>query len=143
MDRVAQKMMKARAELSRAAEHWQKDLAYGRGAWAGDRALVLYYKPLTHTLEVWYELPGRKPEVVIKDMDADTFDINLLCQRLYQADNRNVSVEEKMDQADAHNDKLKADTEKKADEQTAEMAEKLDRALSIDTGRKTPRLVVP
>lgn len=123
--------MARRAQLQKASEHWQKSLAYGRGDWEGDRALVLYHRPLTDKMEVWYELPNRKPEMVFT-IDVADFDIDKLCAALHRADNRRKSVSEKMAEADAHNAKVQAENERVAAEAKAEFNEKLEWAWKRD-----------
>jgi len=133
--------MKRRAELQRAGEDYQRDLAYGRGDWQGDRALVLYHRPLTDEMEVWYELPNVKPVLVLKEAVAD-FDIAKLCGALAYADNRNVSVEQKMANADAKNDAIKADQARQTEDQKDEFTDRMFHAVRRDTGNHISPLTV-
>ncbi len=135
--------MQERAKLQRAAEHWQEKLAYGHGAWQGDRALVLYYKPLTQTMEVWYELPNEKPQLVMKDIPSSEFDIDKMCQALWRGDNRNVSVEDKIDEIDAHNDAIERDNARVAADRQEEFVDRMHHAVRVDTGNHVKPIVVP
>jgi hypothetical protein len=133
-DQAHNVFMERRAQLQAAGEHWQRALAYGHGNWQGDRALVLYHKPLTDTMEVWYELPNQKPQLVIADVPASEFDINKMCDALVKADNRRVSVEGKLAEVDAHNDAIQAEQARVAEEHKEEFTDKLHHAIRKDTG---------
>lgn len=124
-----------RAQLTQAAEHWQRKLAYGdSNGWEGDRALVLYHAPLTDEIEVWYELPNTKPVLVFK-VPAEGFDIHRVTSMLRDADHRRRSNEEIIADADAHNDAVIAETEAVKAETMAAANEKLGWAIRKDTGQ--------
>lgn len=131
-----------RSRLSQLGDHWHEKLHHGSGPWDGDRFLFLYHHALTDDIELRYELPGRPPELVFKIALAD-FDIDKLCRKLAQADNRKTSVQDKIDAADAANDKLIEDHAARALEQRDEAAKKLLWAIRKDTGNHIAPMTVP
>lgn len=140
-DVARDKFLARRAELQRAGESYQDALAYGKGDWVGDRNLVLYYRPLTDEMEVWYELPNQKPELVLKE-DVAVFDISKLCSALAYADNRNVSVEQKVADVDEHNAKVQAALDAATQDKKDAFKERLRHGIRLDTGNHVRPMTV-
>lgn len=97
----------ARINRREMGQHWQNKVAFGHGPWQGDTNLVLKeFTDLVNAqeyIECWYEPPGDKtPELVLRK-PAEDFDIDLFCLALYEADNRNVSVADKIRKVDEAN----------------------------------------
>jgi hypothetical protein len=90
------------AKLTRMGEHWHEKLWNGSGDWEGDRFLNIYHHPLKDEIEVRYEVPNEKAQLVFQ-IPLASFDIDKLCKALAHADNRKVSVEDKLVEVDAHN----------------------------------------
>ncbi len=130
------------ARLQQLGEHWHHKLWYGSGPWEGDRFLNIYHHPLKDEIEVRYEVPNRKPELVFQIPLAD-FDIDKLCHALARADNRKKSAQEKVEEVDAHNDKIEADRAKAKQEAMDNHAERVQWALRKDTGNHVAPLTVP
>lgn len=130
------------AKLDMLGEHWHQKLWYGSGAWDGDRFLNLYHHVLTDKIELRYEVPNEKPQLVFS-VPLDDFDIDKLCSRLAQADNRKTSVEDKIKKVDAHNDALRDEQAKVAAEQQEAFEDKMRWAIRKDTGNHVSPVVLP
>lgn len=136
--------LKQRAVLSQMGEHWHKLLWDGdeHTGWDGDRFLNLYHHVLTDDLILKYEIPNAKPELVARIPLAD-FDIHKLTRSLARADNRKTSVLDKIAEVDAHNDKIREQDEKNAQERKDAAMEKLRWAMRKDTGNHIAPMTVP
>ena len=130
------------ARLQKLGEHWHRKLWEGSGAWEGDRFLNIYHHPLKDEIEVRYEIPNEKPQLVFQIPLAD-FDIDKLCAALAKADNRKTSVQDKIREVDAHNDALRIEAEKAEQAKKDEMTEKMLWAMRKDTGHHVAPLTVP
>lgn len=130
------------AQLQQMGEHWHQKLWYGSGPWDGDQFLNLYHNPLRDEIELRYEVPNQKPELVFQIPLAD-FDIDKLCASLAKADNRKTSVEEKMAAVDAQNEKVEVERQKLQQENHDAFTEKMRWAVRKDTGQHIAPLVVP
>lgn len=130
------------AKLTQMGEHWHQKLWYGSGDWDGDRFLNIYHHPLKDEIEVRYEIPNTKPELVFQIAVAD-FDIDKLCSALARADNRKKSVAEKIVEIDAHNDKIEAEATYAEEQHRDEMIDKMHWALRKDTGHHVAPMTVP
>lgn len=97
-----------RIHRSEMGPHWQEKVARGHGPWQGDTNLVLkeFRDPVTATdyVECWHEPPGSEsvPTLVLRK-PAEDFQIDLFCLALWEADNRNVSMADKLAQVDEAN----------------------------------------
>lgn len=130
------------ARLQQLGEHWHHKLWYGSGPWEGDRFLNIYHHPLKDEIEVRYEVPNQKPELVFQIPLAD-FDIDKLCHALALADNRKKSVEKKIQEVDEHNAKLDAEAAKAKAERDEAFTDKMRWAMRKDTGQHVSPIVVP
>lgn len=130
------------ARLQQLGEHWHEKLWNGSGPWAGDRFLNIYHHPLKDEIEVRYEVPNAKPEMVMQIALAD-FDIDKLCTALAKADNRQVSVADKLTEIHAHNDGLEVERAKATAERDEEFKQKMLWAVRKDTGSHIAPLSVP
>lgn len=130
------------AKLETLGQHWQDKLAFGHGPWAGDRNLVLKRHVLTNQMEVWYELPDRKPELVFA-IPAEQFDIDRLCYQLWRADNQNVSAQEKAAEVDLKNAAMKAEKDRAAEDMKEAATEKLQWAINKDGNHALGPVTVP
>lgn len=129
---------KNRRELER---HWQEMVWDGHGAWAGDRFINLKENILTLEIEAWYELPNQEPVLVLK-VPRDEFDIDKLCRSLHRADNRNVSVKQKIIEVDANNAAIEMARAKQISDLNEEGAARLQHAIVRDVDPGAPRLHV-
>lgn len=130
------------AKLEQLGKHWHQKLWYGSGPWAGDRFLNIYSNKLTDDIEVRYEVPNEKPQMVFQIPLAD-FDIDKLCAALAKADDRATTVQEKIEEVDAHNDAKEAADAAVLQEHQDATIEKVHWALRKDTGAHIAPLQVP
>ena len=142
MDATVKRHLEHKAQLATLGEHWHQKLWYGSGPWDGDQFLNLYHHVLTDQIELWYEVPNQKPELVAK-IPLDDFDIDKLCTSLATADNRKKSVTEKIDEIDAHNEALQAEQAKVAAEQREAFEDRMRWAVRKDSGNHVSPIVLP
>ena len=120
------------AELTQMGKHWHEKLWNGSGPWTGDRFLNIYHRVLTDDIEVRYEVPNERSQLVLTLSLAD-FDIDLLCLALAKGDNRTSTVEEKIEAADAANAALDKERAYDAEQQQGALIDKLKWAVRTDT----------
>lgn len=130
-----------KAKLSQLGDQWHKKIHYGSGPWQGDRFVFLYHHVLTDDIEVRYEVPNRKSELVAK-IPLTEFDIDKLCRTLHTADNRTSSVQDKVDKIDRENAAITDAQEAKAREKEEEFTEKMRWAIRKDTGNHVAPMTV-
>jgi len=131
-----------RAQLGVVAPEWQKMIAYGHGDWEGDRFLTLAHHKLTDTMEIWHELPDRKPVLVMK-VPARGFNIYKALDALRRADGRRHSINDVIVQVDRFNAKVQLEQAKKAQAMTDHATEKTRWAIRKDIGRHIAPMTVP
>ncbi len=141
MTHNAHDLIQHRLQLQQAADEWQKKIAYGYGAWRGDRALMLYVHQLTDEIEIWYELPNEKPVLVMK-RPAEGFKIEMACEALRRADHRDHSAEEIEARVDADNAAAFAEQERDQQAQTDELIDRTWHAMRKDQGHHIKPIVV-
>lgn len=133
-----------RAQLQATAPEWQKRIAYGDNTigWRGDRYLQLYHNVVEDKMEIWCELPDRKPVLVMK-VDAATFDINKALAVLRDADHRAQSPEEIIARVDRHNEAVEMGRAKQYAAMREAAHERGHWALRKDMGHHIAPMTVP
>lgn len=132
-----------RARLSQVAPGWADKIQNGDPTigWPGDRALVLYHNKVEDKMEIWHELPDRKPVLVMK-VTAETFDINRACAALRDASHDRQSVDDIIARVDKHNEGVEMARAKELAAQREALKERAEWAISVDTGRHVRPMTV-
>ena len=141
MDSIAQYHAHT-AKLQTMGEHWHHKLWYGSGQWTGDRYINIYHHPLKDEIEVRYELPDKKPELIMQIALAD-FDIDKLCAALHKADNKTSTPAEKLARVDAENAKIDKVAKDAADEKQEALMDRMYWAARVDTGHHIKPMTIP
>lgn len=122
-------------------QQWQRYLTDGHNGWQGDPDLVLAHNRQTGKIEVFHD-DGQQYRLVMRDDEA-TFDIDLLCRKLDEADPRKHSIHDHLAAIDAGNEQLEVDKQRRADDEFEEVSGKMYWAMRVDTGHHVRPILVP
>jgi hypothetical protein len=128
--------------LSTLGKHWHTKLWEGHKNWVGDPFLILCHNVLTDEIELRYDVPNEKSQLVFR-IDTSDFDIDILCDRLAYADNLRVPVAAKVKEVDDYNEAVEKEAARVKADQDEELVDKLWFAFRKDTGNHVNQILVP